>query len=118
MSDLVASAVADIVLARLKPLLEDIAKRLPDEGELAAINKGVGAALHQEASNAELLAKLDATMRNFADNFVSLTSEVRGYHLATIDQYDKLGTRVHRLEERRDGQHGQSSATSERPGGE
>lgn len=100
MSDLTASAVADIVIGKLKPLLEDIAKRFPEEGELAAINKGLGATLELEAANAEKLDRIGAAVRNLADNHSTLVDEVRGYHNRTIDQQDRLGARVHALEER------------------
>lgn len=99
MSDLTAVAVADIVLAKLKPILEDIQKRLPEDGELKAIDAGVASALTQGADNGQKLEQLDVTMRHFADNFAVLTEEVRSYHANTIDQYDKLGKRVHDLEE-------------------
>lgn len=99
MSELSPVDVADIVLAKLKPILEDIRLRLPDDGELKAIDAGVASALTQGAENGQKLEHLDSTMRHFADNFATLAEEVRSYHANTIDQYDRLGKRVHDLEE-------------------
>lgn len=95
-----ARDVANLVLGQLKPLLEDIAKRMPGEGELAAINKGIGTVLELAAANALKLERLETSLRNSADNHSTLVEEVRGYHTRTIDQYDKLGARVHSIEER------------------
>lgn len=95
-----AKEIAELVLAELRPLLLEIANRMPLPGELAAINLGLGRALEQVAALAGKVEQLDTTARNAADNFGALVEEVRGYHTRTIDQYDHLGTRVHKLEER------------------
>jgi len=101
MNEKTALEVADLVLSKFKPILEDIAKRLPGEGELKAIDAGIASALTQGAENGQKLEQLDKTMRHFADNFAMLTEEVRSYHTNTIDQYNKLGARVLALEELR-----------------
>ena len=62
-----ARDVADLVLAQLKPLLEEIRDRMPEQGELVAINKGVGATLELQAANAMKLERMESTLRNAAD---------------------------------------------------
>lgn len=107
MSNVSTAEAVNLVLAELKPLLEAIAARLPLEGELAAIDRGVGAALNQQAENAEKLDRVETALANFSDNFTTLVEEVRGYHVRTIAHYDHLGARVAKLEGKRESDPGE-----------